>query len=124
MGILNNCYQLAQVAIVAGSFTDKVGGHNIFEPILCGIPALFGPHMYTQMDLVDIVHSAKAGKQVNLQDLPTVLLHLLSDKSAYMEMQNACDQAANEAQGSTERTWKLISPYITRNNIEAKSRVC
>ncbi|MFI5334976.1 MAG: 3-deoxy-D-manno-octulosonic acid transferase, partial [Chlamydiales bacterium] len=34
MGLLNSCYQIAEVAIVAGSFLPSVGGHNIFEPII------------------------------------------------------------------------------------------
>ena len=40
MGVLRKCYQAADLAIVAGSFTSKVGGHNIMEPCWYGVPTL------------------------------------------------------------------------------------
>ncbi|MBA2728245.1 MAG: 3-deoxy-D-manno-octulosonic acid transferase, partial [Parachlamydiaceae bacterium] len=47
MGQLRNSYQIADLAIVAGSYTEKVGGHNILEPLWFGVPTIFGPHMHS-----------------------------------------------------------------------------
>ncbi len=43
MGKLNQCYQIADVAIVAGSYVPHVGGHNIFEPIALRCPGPLRP---------------------------------------------------------------------------------
>jgi len=50
MGHLRTCYQLTDISIVAGSYTTKVGGHNILEPLFYGKPTFYGPHMWSQKD--------------------------------------------------------------------------
>ncbi len=108
MGLLNICYQLADVAIVAGSFTDKVGGHNIFEPVNFSTPVLFGPHMHTQQDLVSLVLEAKAGLQVTLETLPSILLNLLENPVERKKIATFCEELAEGSRGSTSRTFEII----------------
>lgn len=43
MGVLPSFYPLARVAFVGGTLV-KIGGHNLLEPALAGVPVLFGPH--------------------------------------------------------------------------------
>ncbi|MCR4296869.1 MAG: 3-deoxy-D-manno-octulosonic acid transferase [Elusimicrobia bacterium] len=43
MGVLPSFYPLARAAFVGGTLV-KVGGHNLLEPALAGVPVLFGPH--------------------------------------------------------------------------------
>jgi len=43
MGVLASFYPLARAAFVGGTLV-KVGGHNLLEPALAGVPVLFGPH--------------------------------------------------------------------------------
>jgi 3-deoxy-D-manno-octulosonic-acid transferase len=112
MGFLNTCYQLAEVAIVGGSFISTVGGHNIFEPVLLDIPVLFGPYMHTQLDLVELVSPSGAGKQVALEQLADELFSLLTDAHAYTSAVEACRRLAQEVQGSAQRTysiWKSVA---------------
>lgn len=106
MGILSACYRLSDIAIVGGSYVRHVGGHNIFEPAALGIPVLFGPHMETQKDLVDIVVHSGAGKQVPLSGLASTLEQML--KTPPHEMKKAGLKLAEEVQGATERTWKSL----------------
>lgn len=108
MGLLHTCYQLADVAIVAGSFVSTVGGHNIFEPVEVGVPVLFGPHMHTQLDLVEQVLHAGAGKQVSLSNLTPTLLTLLKRGQEWQTMHNNCLKLASEAKGATDRTWNAL----------------
>ena len=77
MGNLRNSYQIADLAIVAGSYTEKVGGHNILEPLWFGVPTIFGPHMHSQPELVEIVSGNSAGLMVPLENLEGVLSNLL-----------------------------------------------
>ncbi|NGX60115.1 MAG: 3-deoxy-D-manno-octulosonic acid transferase [Chlamydiae bacterium] len=105
MGILHICYQLSDLAIVGGSFLPGTGGHNIFEPIQAGIPVLFGPHMETQKELVDLVLNAQAGIQTPHQDLAKAI------PKALILAQNASDLAARGSQ-PLEATWEALQPYL------------
>ncbi len=111
MGILSACYQLSDIAIVGGSYVSHVGGHNIFEPAALGIPVLFGPHMETQRDLVDVVVHGGAGKQVPLESLTFTLEQML--KTPPLEMKQAGLKLAEEVQGATGRTWKSIKSFLS-----------
>ena len=108
MGKLNQCYQLAEIAIVAGSYTPKVGGHNIFEPIVFGVPVIFGPHMHSQPDLKEIVLDAKAGSQVDLAQLAPTLTAFLEDPALHRQYADACGQLTKDVQGSTARTYSYL----------------
>ncbi len=108
MGLLSTCYQLAELAIVGGSFTDRIGGHNVFEPIACGTPVLFGPHMHAQRDLAELVLQGGAGKQVTLQELPHAVIELLENKQTTL----AAQRLAQEVHGVTEKTWKALFSFL------------
>ena len=110
MGILSACYQLSDIAIVGGSYVSHVGGHNIFEPAALGIPVLFGPHMETQRDLVDVVVHSGAGKQVPLSHLTSTVAEML--KNPPLEMKKAGLKLAEEVQGATGRTFKSIKNFL------------
>jgi 3-deoxy-D-manno-octulosonic-acid transferase len=43
MGELRLAYAAAAVAVIGGSFAAH-GGHDLIEPLRCGVPVLFGPH--------------------------------------------------------------------------------
>ena len=110
MGILSACYQLSELAIVAGSFIPTVGGHNIFEPAALGVPVLFGPSMYSQKDLVELVTHAGAGRQVTLDNLTSTLDELLTYPSKAMRDAGLC--LANEVHGATTRTLVALSEFL------------
>lgn len=112
MGVLSSCYQLSELAIVGGSFVSHVGGHNIFEPAALGVPVLFGPHMESQKDLVDIVLQGGAGKQVTLAEVPDTVLKMLSDPPK--AMRQAGIKLAEEVHGATARTWQKIETFLTK----------
>jgi 3-deoxy-D-manno-octulosonic-acid transferase len=108
MGKLNQCYQIATVAIVGGSYILRVGGHNIFEPIVFGIPVLFGPHMHSQPDLEEIVLTSGSGKQVNIGQLSENLIEILEKPDIRNKYINACHCLAQSIQGATERTFTYL----------------
>ncbi len=69
MGVLLDLYQIADLAVVCGSFHHNLKGHNILEPIQAGVPVFFGPYMEDQQDFVSQVLFFKAGKQMDLSSL-------------------------------------------------------
>ncbi|MGH2638792.1 MAG: 3-deoxy-D-manno-octulosonic acid transferase [Rhabdochlamydiaceae bacterium] len=110
MGVLSACYQLSEIAIVGGSFMTRLGGHNIFEPAALGVPVLFGPSMYSQKDLVELVTQAGAGRAVTIENVATEVEKLLSSPSR--SMHEAGLKLANEMHGSTSRTFQALSKLL------------
>jgi len=108
MGLLNQCYQVADLAIVAGSYTSRIGGHNIFEPIQQGIPVFFGPYMHSQRELRELVLSAHAGKEVSLENLFQEVSSFLTSSPMQETYKEACKQLGNSAQGATQKTFDLV----------------
>lgn len=109
MGMLNKCYQIASIAIVAGSYTPLVGGHNILEPLWFGVPVIYGPYMHSQPDLVEAVSSFGAGLQIQIDELKSVLQLLLQEKSEAEKLRQGAGQLIAAMQGSTERTFEAIT---------------
>lgn len=112
MGLLRKCYQLADVAIVAGSYTAKVGGHNILEPSWFGVPVIFGPHMHQQPNLVELVREYGAGLQVSLEALPEELSALLGDSSKRQQFGQGGLRLAADVHGASAKTWGAVKSFI------------
>lgn len=113
MGLLRKCYQLADVAIVAGSFTPKVGGHNILEPSWYGVPVIFGPHMHTQPDLVDLMKEYGAGIQVEPEKLTDELLSFFQESDRRKLLGDAGLRLASDVHGATGKTCDLIKKQFS-----------
>lgn len=108
MGLLGKCYQIASIAIVAGSYTKLVGGHNILEPLWFGVPMVYGPHMHGQPDLVEAVAAHDAGVQLTVDQIGTGLLRLLQDPSEAEKLRKGAAQLITAMQGSTARTFEVV----------------
>ena len=108
MGMMDLCYQLADVVIMAGSFTGKVGGHNILEPIEFQKLTLFGPYMYSQKELCDQVLAYRAGLQVTPDEIaPTIARYLSTDLE--QEMKSHALTLLEKTKGATERTYSHLA---------------
>jgi len=112
MGLLRTCYQLADIAFVGGSFTSKVGGHNILEPSWYGKPVVFGPEMHTQLDLVDFMNEFQAGVQVPPEQLLETFQHFLSSKANAKKTGEAGLALVHAMQGATARTFDSLKNYL------------
>ncbi len=118
MGLLRMCYQLSDFAIVGGSFTDKVGGHNILEPCWYGKPVLFGPHMHTQLELVDLMTQYGAGVQVKHEQLKPTLEQWIQNSQERQEIGTKGLQLVKDLKGSTKRTLTALNPFLSRLETE------
>lgn len=111
MGLLRKCYQFADVAVVAGSYTPKVGGHNILEPSWYGVPVVFGPHMHSQPELVELVNQYGAGLQISKDRLHEELDKLLSCAETRTKIGESGRAMVAGINGATKRTLDILSPY-------------
>ena len=63
VGELAEFYAAADLAFVGGSLVPR-GGHNVLEPVLRGVPALFGPHMMNFRAAAELVIENELGAQI------------------------------------------------------------
>lgn len=109
MGVLRHCYSLSSLAFVGGTFAPKVGGHNLCEPAYYGVPVIYGPYIFSQPDLHDLVQSHKAGVQVSEKELEKTLTALLSSPEKREELgQNGLTLVKNSS-GAVAATLKELS---------------
>jgi 3-deoxy-D-manno-octulosonic-acid transferase len=108
MGVLRQCYQIADVAVVGGSYTAKVGGHNILEPCAYGVPVIFGPHMQAQFELADIAGRYNCGKQVAQERLQETIEFLLQNTNERKRLGESGKRLMEEMQGASERNLALM----------------
>lgn len=112
MGLLRQCYQLADVAFVGGTYAEKVGGHNILEPSGYGVPVLFGPYLHSQPEMVDLVREYKSGIQVEAAEFSGVLADLIANPDKRYSIGQAGLQMNKELSGATQRTFQSISSFL------------
>lgn len=108
MGKLRFFYQLADIAITAGSFLPALKGHNIFEPIQVGTPVLFGPYMEDQEELVSLCLAHQAGVQTSVSSVFLDVNNILTKKSVYNFLQSQGRELFYESYGSSNKTVKEI----------------
>ena len=108
MGFLKKCYQLADLAIMGGSFVSHVGGHNVLEPAFYGVPVIFGPHMYTQKEFTDLILGAGAGEQISNEQLTFSIENLIRDKEKHAAYSKQGKALTSDLKGTSERTLKVL----------------
>lgn len=112
MGLLRKCYQLADIAIVAGSYTTKVGGHNVLEPAWYGVPVIFGPYMHSQPELSELIKEYRAGLQIPIEELSKTLLELIQIPEKRLEIGRNGLKMLADINGATNRTWRALRPMV------------
>lgn len=108
MGKLPFCYAKSFLSIVAGSFVPHIGGHNVLEPCLYGCPSLFGPYTYSQTELSAHVLKAKAGLQIELQNVQTTFRELFENPSLLENMKEAAKHLFSSGKGTAQKTFSLL----------------
>ncbi|MCC5832262.1 MAG: 3-deoxy-D-manno-octulosonic acid transferase [Chlamydiales bacterium] len=114
MGVLKTCYQLSDIAFVGGSFNPHVGGHNILEPSFYGKPVLFGPHMESQPDLLDLALSYQAGIQIMPEDIVSTVRQLITDSLFARQLGENGLRLLAESRGALGKTFNALQPLLEK----------
>lgn len=109
LGMLRRTYQISDVAIVGGSFVSHIGGHNILEPSYYGVPVICGPHMWGQVDFLDLLLTAGAGFQVREEELFLLLEELLAFPEKRREVGRRGLYLVDSSRGALEKTLKSFT---------------
>ena len=81
VGELAQIYAAADVAFVGGSLIER-GGHNLLEPVLRGVPVVYGPHIMNFREAAALAQAAGVGIMAqNEAALLTAIEHWLTDKT-------------------------------------------
>jgi 3-deoxy-D-manno-octulosonic-acid transferase len=112
MGMLRACYALSECAIVAGSFSSGVGGHNVLEPIAAGAACVFGPAMHQQAELRDLLLEGEGALQVPIDGLEAAVTSLLGSSTVRDELLKRGRAVLAEHQGSAAKTAKSLDKLL------------
>ncbi len=117
LGELIHFYAMSDVAVIGGSFSPEVQGHNPIEPAALGVPVLFGPRMRNFADAAELLVSGGGARRVADDDeLVKNLRALLNDHSTRVEMGQRARNVVVENRGAIARTLDFLSPLFTNES--------
>jgi 3-deoxy-D-manno-octulosonic-acid transferase len=103
LGVLRDLYPIAGAAFVGGTFCD-VGGHNLAEPALAGVPVIYGPDVHAQLPLHELLEAYGASKQVPTRDdLYPAMAAMVDDPALREKMAWNASRLRRDSEGLTAR---------------------
>ena len=102
IGELAAAYRLATLAFVGGSFVAR-GGQNVLEPAGQGKPVLFGPHMESFKDSVQVLVGRGGIQVANPEQLHKVARDLLSRPDEIVRLGAMAREAVGAVRGASAR---------------------
>jgi len=112
MGVLNNLYTIADMAMIGGSLVP-VGGHNPLEAAICGRGVITGPHVQNFREVMqDMQQENAAVVAENNHALDQTVQHFLHHPD---ELKQLNARAADFMQDKTkvlERVMEAIHPFL------------
>jgi 3-deoxy-D-manno-octulosonic-acid transferase len=111
-GELSRAYREAVVAFVGGTLVP-VGGHNLLEPAVWGIPVLFGPHTDHCAEVATLLSEAGGGRRVaGVEDLVASLEEWLGQSETRHRVGQAARQVVLDNQGALTRSLEFIETCL------------
>lgn len=113
LGELQMFYAASDVAFVGGSLVP-VGGHNLLEPAVLGLPVLSGPYTQNAQEIADLL--AASGALLIVRDeaeLARGLAGLLSNPVLASETGDKGRRAVAQSRGAVERLVALVEPVLS-----------
>jgi 3-deoxy-D-manno-octulosonic-acid transferase len=116
MGVLDAFYALADAAFVGGSLVP-VGGHNLLEPAMHGIPVLTGPYLHNFRDISRSLKAAGGCKIIKDEtELADSLKMLILDDGDRHEMGRRSLAASRGFQGAAMENFLSIQKVLIRRD--------
>lgn len=112
MGELKLLFAAADVAFVGGSLVP-VGGHNVLEPALVGVPVLFGPEMFNFKEIAERILDEEAAVQcLSLADIAEAVLHIHNDAVFRNKLTAKARAFVLRNQGATRRIADMLAKQL------------
>lgn len=112
LGELQMLYAASDIAFVGGSLA-AVGGHNLLEPAVLGLPVLSGPHTQNGPDIAELLAQSGALRFVGDGDeLGAALLRWLNDPAGAKTEGERGRRAVEANRGAVDRLVAMIEPLL------------
>jgi len=112
IGELSALYALADIAFVGGSLVPR-GGHNIIEAARHEVAMVVGPCTENFRDIIRLFESQEAIRVASPDELPLVLMELLSNEGARAALGRRAAQTVRLQTGATQRTADVMEKLLT-----------
>jgi 3-deoxy-D-manno-octulosonic-acid transferase len=112
MGELLAYYGASDVAFVGGSLIP-IGGHNLLEPAMLGLPIITGPHIFNFSEIFKLLQLADALRVVHdAQSLAASVVTLLQDGALRAQLGHHGLQVVQQNQGAVDKHMALIGQLL------------
>lgn len=112
IGELKMLYAAADVAFVGGSLVP-VGGHNVLEPALIGVPVLFGPQMFNFAEIAERILAEQAAVQCAAPEaMGAAVLQIQADADFRDKLTAKAKAFVLRNQGATRRIADMLSQAL------------
>ncbi len=112
LGELQAFYAAADVAFVGGTLVP-VGGHNLLEPAVLGLPVLAGPHTHNAAEIAELLESSGALTIVrDREELARAVSGYLDDPARAAEAGARGRAAVEQSRGAVDRLVAMIEPLL------------
>lgn len=109
MGELMLLYAASDVAFIGGSFVP-VGGHNMLEAAVSGVPVLVGPYIHNFIDISRLLIEAGAMTQISTQrELIEIIVLWLQNPEIRKRMGSKGKEVVEQNKGAVEKIMRIIS---------------
>ena len=113
IGHLRRIYEIATVVFVGKSLCGR-GGQNIIEPAFYGKAVITGPYMDNFAKIIQVFNHAEAVIQVaDEAGLYEEIRKLLAHPQTALQMGQAARRVVDLNRGATERTLRLLVPFLS-----------
>jgi 3-deoxy-D-manno-octulosonic-acid transferase len=112
LGELQMLYAATDIAFVGGSLVP-IGGHNLLEPAVLGLPILSGPHTQNGQDIAELLVQCGALRLVaGQEELGAALLRWFGDPAGAQGDGERGRRAVAANRGAVDRLVALIEPLL------------
>ncbi len=108
---LGRAYGGADIALLGGSWVN-IGGHNLLEAAVHGIPVLHGPHMQNQPEILRLLADAGGCLGTTEHNLAGVVGDLVASRERRDEIGARGAHAAEHNRGASARSVELIEGWL------------
>ena len=112
LGELQAFYAAADVAFVGGSLVP-IGGHNLLEPAVLGLPILSGPHTHNAQDIAELLQQCGALRIVSGHaELAQRVAECFDDPERARAAGAAGRQVVALSRGAVQRLVEMVVPLL------------
>ena len=118
LGELRLFYAASDIAFIGGSLVP-VGGHNVLEAAIAGIPVIFGPHMFNFLEAGGRLKEAGGAVQIlDAKALAGIVIELMHDFNRNLRMGECGKEFVEAGRGALERVEEALAQLMVYTSQE------